>query len=241
MSMISRNQIEELRTKWRTTELNVAREYVQHILLSCLSSAVPDAKLAFKGGTALRILRQSPRFSEDLDFTGWTKGYHAGEWIKATVKEAAHAGLDFEITDSNPTSGGWFALTKTQVHEWPLTIEWNISLRDSGRLKAETVLATSPLCPAYSVLALPLEDMVGEKIEALLRRKEPRDFFDLYFLLRERLGIKAIVTQKLPLLKAVKNLNARSLERELKEFLPINQWAIVKKLPAALAQELQHL
>lgn len=239
--MISRNQIEELRTKWRTTELNVAREYVQHVLLSSLYAVVPEAKLAFKGGTALRILRQSPRFSEDFDFTGWTKGYHVGEWLKATVKEASRAGLDFEITDSNPTSGGWFALTKTQIHEWPLAIEWNISLRGSRRLKMETVLATSPLCPAYSVQALPIEEMVGEKIEALLRRKEPRDYFDLYYLLRERLGIKAVVAQKAPLLKAVKNLNARALERELKEFLPVNQWAIVKQLPTALAQELQRL
>lgn len=239
--MISRDQIEELRTKWRTTELNVAREYVQHVLLSAMYGAIPDIKLAFKGGTALRILHQSPRFSEDLDFTGWAKGFHVGEWIKRAVKEASTAGLDFELLESNPTSGGWFALVATKVHEWPIQIEWNISLRDVKKIKTETILAASPLWPAYTVLALPIESMVGEKIEALLRRKEPRDFFDVYYLLRQRLGIKTIVGHKATLLKAVKGLNPKVLEKELKEFLPVNQWAVAKQLPGALAQELERL
>jgi predicted nucleotidyltransferase component of viral defense system len=239
--MISRGQITELRDKWRTTELNVAREYVQHVLLSSLFSAVPEAKLAFKGGTALRILRQSPRFSEDLDFTGWAKGFHVGEWLKTAVREASRAGLELRLVESGPTSGGWLALTETRVHEWPIKIEWNISLRDLKRIKTETVLATSPLWPAYSVQALPVEDMTGEKIEALFRRQEPRDYFDLYFLLRQRLGIKTIVAWKPPLLKAVKRLTAKALERELKEFLPLNQRAVAKQLPALLVQELERL
>ncbi len=239
--MISRAQIDELRAKWRTTELNVAREYVQHILLSVLFGTIPDLKLAFKGGTALRLLRRSPRFSEDLDFTGWTKGFHVGEWIKQAVKEASRTGLDFELLESNPTSGGWFALVQTKVHEWPIQIEWNVSLREGKRIKTETILATSPLWPSYTVQALPIEEMVGEKIEALLRRKEPRDFFDLYYLLRERLGIKAIVARKAALLKEAKELNPKALERELKEFLPVSQRTLAKQLPSALTQELERL
>ena len=239
--MISRDQIEELRAEWRTTELNVAREYVQHVLLSAMFGTVADLKLAFKGGTALRILRRSPRFSEDLDFTGWTKGFHVGQWIKQAVKEASRAGLDFKSLESNATSGGWFALIETKVHEWPIQIEWNVSLREDAKPKTETVLATSPLWPAYPVQALPVEEMVGEKIEALLRRKEPRDFFDIYYLLRERLGIKTIVGRKAALLTEVKKLNAKAVEKGLKEFLPVNQWAIARQLPAALTQELDRL
>ena len=80
----------------RTPEPNVAREYVQHVLLASLFGGIKDeVKLAFKGGTALRLLRQSPRFSEDLDFTGWSKAFHAGEWIKLAIKEASSAGLGF--------------------------------------------------------------------------------------------------------------------------------------------------
>ena len=48
---------------------NIVREYFQHIFLGELYK-LPDAeKLLFKGGTALRIIYGSPRFSEDLDFS----------------------------------------------------------------------------------------------------------------------------------------------------------------------------
>lgn len=45
------------------------RDYIQHLFLYLLYSASrrEDVGLHFKGGTALRIVYHSPRFSEDLD------------------------------------------------------------------------------------------------------------------------------------------------------------------------------
>ena len=239
--MISRSQIEELRDKWQTAEQNIAREYVQHVVLSALYGLRQEVKLAFKGGTALKLLQRSPRFSEDLDFTGWGKGFHLGEWIKMALKEASTAGLDFKTLDSNPTSGGWLALAETRVHDWPIQVEWNISLREKGVAKTETVLVNSPLWVPYSVRALPVDQMAREKIEALCRRKEPRDFFDIYFILRGRLGIKAVAAAKKELIKHTTALNPRSVEKELKQFLPRNHWATAKQLPRMLLQELERL
>ena len=116
--MISESQISELKQLWQTTELNVAREYVQNVLLYALYRNA-DVKLAFKGGTALRILKRSPRFSEDLDFTGWGKAYPVGEWIRESVHEAEKAGLELLLSESNATSGGWFALVKTKGFAGP--------------------------------------------------------------------------------------------------------------------------
>ncbi|MDP1760196.1 MAG: nucleotidyl transferase AbiEii/AbiGii toxin family protein, partial [Candidatus Woesebacteria bacterium] len=48
---------------------NVVREYFQHIFLGELYKLPNSEKLLFKGGTALRIVYGSPRFSEDLDFS----------------------------------------------------------------------------------------------------------------------------------------------------------------------------
>ena len=96
--MISKSQITELRDIWQTPESNVAREFVQHVLLSAIFQLKgADSKLAFKGGTELRLLRRSPRFSEDLDFTAWVKPFHVGEWIKQAAKEAGRVGLDFKM------------------------------------------------------------------------------------------------------------------------------------------------
>lgn len=239
--MISRTLIEDLSVKWQTQELNVAREYAQHVLLSALYGADEDVKLAFKGGTALRLLRQSPRFSEDLDFTGWTKAYHAGKYVESAVKEASLAGLAFKILESNKTSGGWFALVETEVYEWPVRVEWNISLRAGIMPPAETILVSTPLWPPYSARALPVSVMTAEKIEALFRRKEPRDFFDIYYLLRNRLGVPEISARKSGLIKCVGELNPKTVKNELKQFLPRNQWPLISRFPEILGQELERL
>jgi hypothetical protein len=47
---------------------NVAREYLQARILGCLQRAGAMIPLAFHGGTALRFLYATPRYSEDLDF-----------------------------------------------------------------------------------------------------------------------------------------------------------------------------
>jgi len=47
---------------------NALREYLQHVLLRVLFDARLLGELAFHGGTALRILHDLARFSEDLDF-----------------------------------------------------------------------------------------------------------------------------------------------------------------------------
>lgn len=47
---------------------NRAREYLQARILGCLQEAGAMIPLAFHGGTALRFLHNSRRYSEDLDF-----------------------------------------------------------------------------------------------------------------------------------------------------------------------------
>jgi hypothetical protein len=47
---------------------NLAREYLQAIILQSLQRSGAMTMLAFHGGTALRFLYSLPRYSEDLDF-----------------------------------------------------------------------------------------------------------------------------------------------------------------------------
>jgi len=69
--MLDREIIRKLALQHQTTEINIAREYVQHLFLSVFYQEPDSEKVLFKGGTALRITFQSPRFSEDLDFSGF--------------------------------------------------------------------------------------------------------------------------------------------------------------------------
>jgi len=56
---------------------NQAREYLQALILQSMQRAGAMIPLALRGGTALRFLYNSQRFSEDLDFAlyGDARGY----------------------------------------------------------------------------------------------------------------------------------------------------------------------
>lgn len=61
--MISEEEIQRLASKYQTSEGNIRREYFQHLFLSYFYQQPKAADIFFKGGTALRLLYQSPRFS----------------------------------------------------------------------------------------------------------------------------------------------------------------------------------
>src|SRR3989338_7514835 len=67
--MLTPDKLRELAVKKQTTELNIRREYVQHIFLSYFYQQQQSENIFFKGGTALRLIYNSPRFSQDLDFS----------------------------------------------------------------------------------------------------------------------------------------------------------------------------
>src|SRR5260221_14665772 len=98
--MLSPATIKDLATKWQTNTLNVEREYIQHLFLSYLYQFPESEKLAFKGGTALRLLFRSPRFSEDLDFTGNIKPFHMKTLLSHTVEKISKEEIPFETRES---------------------------------------------------------------------------------------------------------------------------------------------
>lgn len=67
--MITQDTIKNLVTRYHTNELNIMREYFQHLFLSYFYKLEGAENILFKGGTALRFIYGSPRFSEDLDFS----------------------------------------------------------------------------------------------------------------------------------------------------------------------------
>jgi len=48
---------------------------------------------------------------------------------------------------------------------------------------------TSDFIPAYTVVVLKEEQLIAGKMHALLAPQKPRDFYDLYFILRKHLPI----------------------------------------------------
>ena len=106
--MIDKTFITAQAIRWQTAQRNVIREYCQHAFLSVLYKQKEANALFFKGGTALRILFESPRFSEDLDFSS---PVHSVNALENVVQEAlihlAHEGIHLDISEAKPTTGGY--------------------------------------------------------------------------------------------------------------------------------------
>ena len=241
--MIEKKQALKLVELWQTTLDNVVREYFQQLFLSRLYEEKGSDRLFFKGGTALRIVWQSPRFSEDLDFTG--TGITIKE-IEALVEKALAKmemeGIQSEIIESKSTSGGYLAIFEFGTNEYKGRIQVEVSLRSGKKGLGAAALVRSDLVMPYTLIHLKEDILVAEKISACLTRGKARDFYDLYFILRSRMAFKEAFIQdkqlKSKIIEAIKSrkLNFRS---ELKTFLPISQHMVIKGFPMTLLAEIE--
>jgi len=236
--MIANAALQALATKLQTTELNVRREYFQHLFLSYFYQQPLTDRIYFKGGSALRMLYHSPRFSEDLDFSSAVTDIQAlEEAILETLAAIARENITPDIAESKTTTGGYLAIVTLRTDHDALAIQLEISLRE-GEKRGEAVMIASDFIPAYMVVALLREQLVDEKIQALLSRRKARDFYDLYFILRANL----LPAQRRDVLSpAMETLRQSRIdfEEELKEFLPRSHWAIIRDFPAILEREIE--
>src|SRR3989344_2510398 len=109
--MITAETIQALARKYQTEEINIWREYFQHLFLSYFFRQEHADKIYFKGGTALRFIYQSPRFSEDLDFSSSLKDTKKIEQAVITaLAEIERERVDTELQHATRTAGGYLAI-----------------------------------------------------------------------------------------------------------------------------------
>ncbi|OGF69499.1 hypothetical protein A3H65_01880 [Candidatus Giovannonibacteria bacterium RIFCSPLOWO2_02_FULL_45_14] len=242
--MITRQFITELSTKNQTSEQNIAREYCQHLFLSYLYRNVVAEKLLFKGGTALKIVFKSPRFSEDLDFSAYEISVsEINNLVDGVLDDISKEGIQYEKT-VNPetqgeTSGGYFVVINLKLLEFDSEIRLQASLRSKGQLGSNTALIENDFIPPYTIVYLEEKLLVGEKVNALLGRTKPRDFFDLYFMLRHRELVKFIPRDIDDLKEKLLNVLKNGWEKELKLFLPTSYQPLLKDFQDRLKREIE--
>lgn len=236
--MISEDTLIAVAKKEQTTQLNIRREYFQHLFLSYFYRQPDSDTVYFKGGTALRLLYHSPRYSEDLDFDTPKGNVQKIETIIAAVLgEVEKEGIATDIHEAKPTSGGYLADLSFTGNEATVMIRLQMSFRHDQR-RGEVAQVASDFLPAYTVTQVIQENLVAGKLGALFSRGKPRDFYDLYFMLRANLLLPE-QRHELPRALAMFQKTKPAFEPELKEFLPRHQWTIIKDLPAALEREIK--
>lgn len=236
--MLANETIIKLAAKMQTSELNVRREYFQHLFLSIFYQQAGMDKVYFKGGTALRLVYSSPRFSEDLDFDSPLADIGQIEnAIIATLDEAQKDGVEVELDEAKETSGGYLSTMRFSALGNVVPIRIEVSFRNPKSQGTATLIG-SDLFPEYTIMQLAERELVRGKINALLDRQKPRDFYDFYFLLRSRLLSEKSRETFEAVLKALQASSIR-FDAELKVFLPKSQHMIIRDFKAVLTRELK--
>ncbi len=245
--MITQETIKKLATQQQASEFpNVVREYFQHLFLSQLYRIEGAENVLFKGGTALRIIYGSLRFSEDLDFSIFNieqyrqKNFIEDMFAKILV-EIERIGIRVEIGPKpGPTKEGYYGDATFKIYDYPsVAVSINVSSRNGQDVKGEVDSIPNDFVPTYNVFHLPQERLVEEKIDALLERKKTRDFYDLYFIMRKNMltpAQKARLNQKKD--EIILEAGRVDFRNELSVLLPQSQQDIIRDFKNNLLNEL---
>src|SRR3989344_769926 len=236
--MIWQETIKKLAIKFQTIPENIAREYFQHLFLRTFYQQDGSEKILFKGGTALRIIYGSPRFSEDLDFSGFQTNPQEIENLLETTIFAVSLEEKTELEEAKATTGGYLARIVGEIAGLKIGLGLEISLRNGRKIAGEVKTVPNVYLPEYTVVILPEKILFLEKIQALLGRGKPRDFFDLYFLLRGDFGKEIGIVDRKEILKKLEDIDNRLITSELKTFLPKSHHLILPRFKENLKSEL---
>lgn len=175
---------------------NHTREFLQELILQILDRNGYFVKLAFIGGTALRILHDLPRFSEDLDFCLIKKQGFKFEALLGTIKKELNLnGFEVEIARGREKTvlsefirfrGLLFDLGLTKNKNEKLFIKLEIDTNPPLGYETEVLLVNKDFL--FKVLSYDLPSLFASKLHAFLFRKyaKGRDYYDLLWFLSRK-------------------------------------------------------
>lgn len=174
---------------------HILKEYIQLMVLDYLATTPYISKLAFIGGTNLRLIKGIDRFSEDLDFD--CKNLTEEEFIEMTnriIHFLQKSGLHVETRDkANPKLTAYrrniyfpeflFELGLTGHREERFLLK--VEAQDQG-ISYPIVMQYVQRCGFFFSLPTPPDSvLLGMKFSALLARAKGRDFYDCMFLMQQ--------------------------------------------------------
>ncbi len=222
----------------RAFKKNLMREYLQYKILSVIYDSPYGQKLVFMGGTALRIVYEHNRFSEDLDFDNL--GMNRQDFASMTVlikRKLEKEGYTVEI--KNVFHGAYRCYIKIKG------ILYDLGMSGHKEEKLLIQIDTEPQRFKYNpqqvvlnkfdvflrINTVPINILLSQKIYAIFHRKRimGRDFYDTVFLLGrskpdfryllEKMKIKDMPELKKHLLAKCADLNFKNLAKDIEPFL----------------------
>ena len=242
--MISKDQINEFSKRLAIDEFTIIREYIQVVFLSVMYSIPDSSKVYFKGGTAIRLLLKSGRFSEDLDFTSELPATKLDEIVNETIKKMSLIIPDMKLkrTEENKFAYTGILSYHPEGMKHPLNIHLDFSLREKPETSKETVLESDfPVAPLPVIRHMDWQEILAEKIRAFLYRLKGRDVYDLWFMLQKgveldwkminrKTAFYKMVTSLQDVMNRIGSFDDKQLKNDLGKFLPAHDRNFVEHL-----------
>lgn len=217
---------------------SLLREYLQYKILQIVFDSPYAGRLSFLGGTALRIVHNNRRFSEDLDFDNF--GLSESEF--ESVAQVVRQGLEREgyTVETRTVSKGAY---RCYIRLPRILFDNNLS----GYEEEKILIQIDTLSHGFSyipekfllqkfevfteIFVTPVDILLSQKIYALFNRKRPkgRDFFDIVFLfpltrpnyeyLNKKLGISDPEHLRMKLKEFCSGVDLQELANDVQSFL----------------------
>ncbi len=167
-------------------------EYLQHEILDSLFKQKGSELLSFIGGTAIRIVYGSARFSEDLDFDNFGLSFpEFDELLKKVLADMENKG--FVVESKLVEKGAYHCYIKfpeiLKESGLPHAVEEKILIRIDAVRKKKLFEPRQFVLDGFDVyrhiLANPIDVVLAQKIITIIERKREkgRDIYDASFLL----------------------------------------------------------
>lgn len=234
--MLTSNQIKEFSKSLKINESVVVREYIQTLFLKELYDEKYSQNIFFKGGTAIRLIFDGTRFSEDLDFTINDDEADFLIFINKFFKKLEKQ-YGFIFKKRKTITGIKYLLTVgLKSIDYKIFVNLDFSFREKVMMPAKSTISTNyPIIFTSFINHLSGDEIVAEKVRAIMTRDKGRDIYDLWFLLNKNILIdNNLVEEKLKYYgiskfekeELIEKINKFSKEKfilDLRPFVPINE------------------
>ncbi len=218
---------------------SLLKEYLQYKILNSIYDSKVGNKLIFLGGTALRIVHEGNRFSEDLDFDNFDLTVEEFEYLGAVIKkDLEQEGLPVEIVSKTKSA------FRLKIRIPKLLFDTGLAGLPGQKILIQVdtephdfnYLPDKPILNKFEVFtqinSVPRDILLSQKIYAAVNRKRAkgRDFYDIVFLhgigarpnfgyLKQKLDISNQRKLKDFLLDETSRMNFELLGRDVEPFL----------------------
>ncbi len=238
--MIKPGEIQKKATQVGVRDQQIEKDYILSWILWGIAKHEELSKaIVFKGGTVLKkVYFEDYRFSEDLDFTllkNEILNEQIFEWFKESFNEVKEeANIPLEIIDDNEHIDGGINFYISYIG--PLGGMGNnkrvkVDISRSETLEFEPFLKDAIVqysdLEDHKLLCYPLEELLVEKLRCTMQRMQPRDYYDIWYLVEiEGMDVE-YYTNEFRNKCSSKEQNPEDFHKKLEQKLPLYKarWA----------------